>query len=302
MTIPVTTSDATLVGPSEERWRAMPASERLDYLTRVLAALSDPALAMSEGRPHKKAKSRALDALGLYFRSLGRDVYLGEEMAVVYPGAAPFSPDLLAVIDVVEPEEDERLAWVVADEGRGLDWVLEVLHHGDRHKDLVENVERYASLGIPEYFVYDRRNDRILGHRLPSASARRYERIVPQRGRHPSRVLGLDLSVEGGRLRFFHGSAELIGSADLIDRLQRITTSLEAKADDLAARADQSSARADQALDVIRRGIVAILAARGIACSDGERARVAACQDPEALERWLVAAATATTAAGALGE
>lgn len=47
------------------------------------------------------------------------------------------------------------MARVVADEGKGLDWVLEVVCHGDRRKDLVENVKRYAALGIPEYFIYD---------------------------------------------------------------------------------------------------------------------------------------------------
>src|SRR5262245_36984624 len=49
------------------------------------------------------------------------------------------------------PLRRASLAWVVAEEGKGLDFVLEVLHKGDRNKDLVENVERYAQLGIPEY-------------------------------------------------------------------------------------------------------------------------------------------------------
>ena len=55
------------------------------------------------------------------FKAMGRVIYLAEEMAVAYPGAEVFTPDVLAVLDVVQPEDDERLAWVVADEGRGLD-------------------------------------------------------------------------------------------------------------------------------------------------------------------------------------
>jgi hypothetical protein len=39
---------------------------------------------------------------------------------------------VLAVVDVPRTDDDERLALVVADEGRGLDLVLEVLHHGER--------------------------------------------------------------------------------------------------------------------------------------------------------------------------
>src|ERR1700729_142890 len=105
-----------LVSPTVEQWRALTPAERGLFLARVLDAPSDPRVAMSEGRPHKKAKTRALDRLGLYFSSIGRVVYLAEEMAVLYPGEPPFTPDLLAVLDVPEPEEDARMAWVVADQ------------------------------------------------------------------------------------------------------------------------------------------------------------------------------------------
>jgi hypothetical protein len=244
-------------------------------------------------------------------------------MAVVYPGEPPFSPDLLAVVDVVEPEEDARLAWVVADEGRGLDWVLEVLHRGDRNKDLVENVERYAALGIREYFVYDRRDEKIHGYRLPSPDARRYQRIVPQHGRHTSSVFGLDLGLEAGRLKFFHGTAELIGSSDLIDRLHRIAASLEAKADRAQADADRAKADADRAqtetataqaearraqadaeraLEGMRQAVVALLGARGVACPDDVRQRLSSCSDPATLQRWLIQATTADTALASVGD
>src|SRR5580704_9299699 len=155
-----------LAVPTAEAWRAMTPEERLDFQVRILDVLSDPRSLMSEGRPHKRAKSRALDALHLYFRTTGRVIYLAEEMAVLYPGWDAFSPDVLAVLDVPQPDDDPRMSWVVADEGKGPDLILEVLHHGDRNKDLVQNVERYAQLGIPEYFVYDRAKQQIHGHRL----------------------------------------------------------------------------------------------------------------------------------------
>src|SRR5262245_5079006 len=116
-----------LIAPTEEEWRAMRPAERERLLVKVLDALSDPRAAMAEGRPHKKAKTRSLDMLGLHFGAVGRTVYLAEEMAVLYPGEEIFTPDILAVVDVPQPEEDERMAWVVADEGKGLDLVLEVL-------------------------------------------------------------------------------------------------------------------------------------------------------------------------------
>ena len=290
------------VGPSVEEWRAMPPAERERFLLKVVDALSDVRIVMSEGRPHKKAKARAADMLGLHFKKMGRVVYVAEEMAVVYPGKESFSPDVLAVLDVPQPEDDQRMAWVVADEGKGLDFVLEVLHKGDRHKDLVENVERYADLGIPEYFVYDRAQQRILGYRLPDAGARRYERIVPQVGRYSSTVLGLDLAIQGGTLRFFHGMAELFGSDDLIGRLSAMVESLETKADEATARAEQTQVKMEQAVAGLRAGVLTALETRGIPCPDEIRSRVAACEDPAILQRWLLRAFSAGSAAEALAE
>jgi Uma2 family endonuclease len=279
---------------------------RLNFLVSVNAALSDPRDLMSEGQPHNLARARAMNLLGLHFKALGRTVYFAEDLAVVYPGEESFSPDIFAVLEVPQVEDDERLAWVVAEEERGLDFVLEVLHHGDRKKDLTKNVERYARLGIPEYFVYDRANQRVVGHRL-APGARRYAPIVPQGGRYASGVLGVDLAVQGGRLRFFHGMAELFGSDDLIDRLNGMLSSIEAKAAAEAARAEQEAARAEQeaaraeaAIVGMRVAIFGALEARGLPCPDALRARVEGCDDPATLQRWLLGAVTAATAEGAI--
>jgi Uma2 family endonuclease len=314
MAVPVRTPSSPTgslpIAPTEDEWRALTPAERERLLVKVLDALSDPGSAMSEGRPHKKAKTRALDMLGLHFKAMGRVVYLAEEMAVLYPGEEVFSPDILAVLDVEQPEDDARMAWVVADEGKGLDLVLEVLHHGDRNKDLIENVERYARLGIPEYFVYDRAQQQIQGYRLAAAGARRYQRIGPQSGRYPSLVLGLDLSIQGGRLRFFQGMSELFGSADLIGRLTGMVDDLgakaeqataiaeqaTAKAEQATAKAEQATAKAEQATAALREGILAVLDARGLSCPDDARARLMSCDEPAILQRWLSRAKTAGSA------
>lgn len=282
------------IGPTVEEWRAMTAEQRERFLVTVFDALSDPRRAMTEGRPHKKAKARAVDMLGLHFKAMGRVVYLAEEMAIVYPGEEAFSPDVLAVLDVPQPEDDERMAWVVADEGKGLDLVLEVLHHGDRKKDLVENVERYARLGIPEYFIYDRARQQIHGYQLLEG-AKHYQRLVPQSGRFHSAALGIDLAIQGGTLRFFQGMAELFGSEDLIGRLTGMVEDLEAKADEAAAKAEQ-------AVTGLRAGVLAALEARGLACPADLRARVLSCDDPATLQRWLLRALSASIAAEVFAE
>lgn len=296
-------------GPSVEAWRAMSLEAREAFLLEVCAALSDPRELMTEGRPHKKAKSRAVDLLGLHFKAMRREVYLAEEMAVVYPGEESFSPDVLAVVDVPQTEDDERMAWVVADEGRGLDVVLEVLHRGDRNKDLVRNVERYARLGIPEYFVYDRAQQRIHGFRLAGAGGRRYQRIVPQAGRHSSLVLGVDLAVQEGSLRFFQGMAELFGTENLIDRLTNMIGRLEATAEKASATAEKATvtaaeataaagveaAKAEAALDGLRVGVQSAFEARFGAMPAEMQQQVARCAEAATLTRWLLEVLAATS-------
>jgi Uma2 family endonuclease len=271
-----------LAVPTEDAWRTMSPEERLDVQVRILDVLSDPVSLMSEGRPHKRAKSRAIDALHQYFRTTGRVIYLAEEMAVLYPGRDAFSPDILAFLDVPQPDDDQRMSWVVVDEGKGLDLVIEVLHRGDRNKDLVQNVERYAQLSIPEYFVYDRGRQQIHGYRLPGPGTTRYQRIVPQLGRYRSTVLGLDLMILGDELRFFAGMSELPGADELIDRLQGMMTSLETKAHEAEARA-------------LREAILALLQARAMPLPEEARADLESCTDTATLRRWLLRAAKAAS-------
>ena len=281
--------------PSVEAWRTMTPAERMRFQVEVNAAITEAAHLMSEGQSHKRAKSRTMDALGLHFKTIGRAIYLAEELTVLYPGERPFAPDILAVLDV-EPsnDDDERLSWVVADEGKGIDLVIEVLHRGRRDKDLINNVERYARLGITEYFVYDRARQRVHGFRLVTPTAARYQPIVPQVGHYRSGILGLDLAVIGNNLRFLAGEATLPLSVDLISRLQDMVTNLATKADEAQARADEAQAKVDeaqaeamQAIDGLREALLVILEMRSIACPDDARIRIQLCHEPATLRRWL---------------
>jgi len=278
----------------------MSARARERFLDEVNTILSSPPHFMGESVPHNRAKRRVTDRLRKHFESIGREIYLGEELSVFYPNEPAFTPDILAVCDVPEREDDERTAWVVADEDRGIDLALEVVFEGDRKKDLVVNVERYAHLGIPEYFVYDRKKQVLLGYRLPSLEARRYQRIIPQGGRHASAVLGLDLAIVDGKLEFFYGMSEIFGSEDLIERLQTMVGSIEAKAEQAEAKAEQAEAKAEQAITSLQDSVIAIAQARSISCTEKELARICTCDDPDVLKRWLVRVATASTMAEAL--
>jgi hypothetical protein len=170
-------------------------------------------------------------------------VYLSSELAVYYPDEKRFVPDVIAVLDV---EPHDRMKWVVAAEGRGLDFVLEVHVEGDRAKDHERNVALYARLGIPEYFMFDRGRLRLKAFRLSSKTLG-YEPIVPQGGRYASQVLGLDIVLEGDRLRFFHGTAPLHEADDLIRKLDQMVDDLLRKREAAEQRADAAEKRADAA-------------------------------------------------------
>ena len=202
-------------------------------------------MAMPEGDLHSQAKLETLDVLRGFFSRQGRRVYLGTELPVYYPAERRFAPDLVAVLDA---ESHPRQKWVVSHEGKGLDWVMEVHVGGDRKKDAEYNVRRYARLGIPEYFIYDRARQRLEAYRLPSPEAREYARIPPEQGRYTSEVLGLELQVEEGRLRFWAGNAMLLEYEELIDRMQELMAGLRRRVDEEARHLEEAERRlADEA-------------------------------------------------------
>ncbi len=222
--------------PTQAEWDAMDGATR----ARVVEALPSEweELLPPEGDEHREAASDALETLRAFYRSTGRRVYVSSNLGIYYPGEPRFAPDLLAVVDV-EPHKREK--WVVSAEGKGLDFVMEILVHGDRRKDLEANVARYARLGITEYVIHDVRRGRLLGHRLPSpasATADRYEPIAPEAGRVRSQVLDLDLVLDGERLRFHAGTACLLDGRELVERLEHISREAEARARAETERAD----------------------------------------------------------------
>jgi Uma2 family endonuclease len=231
------------MAPSVEEWEALSAGERAAVVAALPGEVTDAEIAMPEGERHFQAKVRALDALRGYFRRQRRRVYLAAEMPTYYPAEPRFAPDLFAVL---EADDTVRDKWVVSAEGKGLDWVLEVHVGGDRKKDAELNVERYARLGIPEYFVYDRARSRLAAYRLASPEARVYAAILPNHGLYESRVLGLDVQVDEDRLRFYSGMAPLPESDDLIARLQGMYDSAQQRADKEERLREEAEARREE--------------------------------------------------------
>jgi len=208
------------MAPSVEEWEAFSPAERAAVAAALPGEVTDAEMTLPEGDRHFKAKTRALGTLRSYFTRQRRRIYLAAELPTYYPAEPRFAPDLFAVLDVDDVDRDK---WVVSAEGKGLDWVLEVHVGGDRKKDAERNVARYARLGIPEYFLYDRARNQLAAYRLASPDARTYTPIVPNHGLYESRVLGLEVQVDTDRLRFYAGTALLLESDELIARLQAMS-------------------------------------------------------------------------------
>lgn len=234
--------------PPDEIWDAMTPRERRRVVDSLPSEFPVKEAMPPEGDPHFNAKVDTRVVLGAHFTRTHRRVYIACELPVYYPAEAMFAPDILAVTDV---ELKERMSWIVRQEGKGLDFALEIVVSGSRRKDLEVNVERYARLGISEYFVFDRGRLELLGYRLhprasraasgrrpPAAAERAYRPLLARDGLYSSEVLGLDLTIEGTKLRFYHMGAPVLEAAEQISKLERMVGDVEQRLLAAEERAD----------------------------------------------------------------
>jgi Uma2 family endonuclease len=241
------------MAPTQEEWDVLSEDERMAVVAALPGEVTYAEMSPPEGDRHFRAKVRALSALRGYFGRQKRRIYLAAELPTYYPNEPRFAPDLLAVFDV---DDHERDSWIVSRETKGLDWVLEVHVGGDRKKDAERNVARYARLGIPEYFLFDRARGHLSAFRLASPEAKTYSPILPQRGLYSSQVLGLDVQVEADRLRFFAGTALLLESEELIGRLETLFDEVQRRAEaetKLREAAEAENERLRRELDELRK-------------------------------------------------
>lgn len=242
------------VSPSAAEWLALAPAERMRVIAALPTRITPEELAAEEeeGDDHREECNDSVDALRRFFRSAGRRAYVSSNLIVFYPRERRFAPDLLVVLDV---DDHRRNRWLVVDEGKGLDFALEIVAEGDRNKDLRDNVVRYGRLGIPEYVVFDLRRAQLHAFRLEGEDAREYTRVPLEDGRFRSRVLGLDLRVEGARVRFLVGSALLPASSELVERLEHEMAAAHAKiGEEARAReaAEEEVARMRRELEQLR--------------------------------------------------
>ncbi len=291
----------------------MSAAERAAVVKALSVGI--PAIEVaSEGDVHFESKADTRATLRKYFERAGRKVYVGAEVGVYYPDEERFVPDLLAVADV---ETHRRSSWVVSAEGRGVGWVMEILVEGVRRKDVVTNVRRYAALGVEEYFVFDHAYKIIRGWRQASPGVRTFVPVVAQGGWMHSQVLGLEIAALDGRVRLRQGTAELRTADEIIQWLEDRADEMLEEADQQLAAAEETAqaetrrrveaevravtaeakavtaeakavtAEARGAVGATRGALLTVLDARGLVIDDAARQRIATCEDPHRLHRWM---------------
>ena len=116
-------------------------------------------------------------------------------------------PDVLVAFDLGTYERSSYFVWK---EGKPPDWVLEVASPGTQTKDRRAKRERYAAMGVPEYWlfapkgnVYPRGTPRLQGLELADGRYQRLSwRVADGKRMIRSDILRLDVCADGKLLRF----------------------------------------------------------------------------------------------------
>lgn len=179
----------------------------VDYRTRSRVTFQPPVhYPESDGKPigetdtHIDLLIYLREALSDYFRD-DPNVYVAGNLFLYYEEGDPkqvVSPDVFVVKGV--PKQDRRI-YKLWEEGEAPDVVFELTSQSTRKEDWGPKKGIYEMLGVQEYFIFDPLTDylepRLVGFRLSDWGYRRIEDTAPLK----SQVLGLELHVEGERLR-----------------------------------------------------------------------------------------------------
>ena len=199
---------------------------------------------MAETEIHGACMMYVTYALRRWFEKRGQeDVYVGSNNFLYYEQGNPravVAPDVYVVVGAPAHLRDTYLLW---NEPKGPDFVLEVTSASTRRDDERRKRDVYAALGVSEYFLYDPRSEYLRpplqGFRLRDGEYRPLSvvTVLSDRGvTVRSEVLGLDLRAEREagtvRLRDPAAGKDLLTYAEIDDALQ----AAEARAAEMAAR------------------------------------------------------------------
>jgi Uma2 family endonuclease len=157
------------------------------------------------------------------------------------------APDVFVVKGVPNANRFNYLVW---EEGRAPQVVIELTASSTRHKDTVRKFRLYRDLlRVKEYFLFDPLDKylqpRLQGYRLRQGG---YRPVRAVEGRLPSRVLGLHLEAEDYQLRLYDPAAErrLPTTQEIIALATAGRWPQQLEAEQEHQRAEQERQRADR--------------------------------------------------------
>ncbi|MDZ8094279.1 MAG: Uma2 family endonuclease [Nostoc sp. DedQUE05] len=171
---------------------------------------------MAEGDIQFSYLAYAINALQIYFQN-HPDVYVAGNLFIYYEKGYPESvvaPDVFVVFGVENRDRRSYKTW--EENNQTPDFVLEITSKTTRSKDQGAKKGIYAFLGVREYFQYDPTGDYLNpqlqglqlvdGNYFPVATNTLPDGTVSL----PSEVLGLELRLEAGKLRFYNPATSQI--------------------------------------------------------------------------------------------
>ena len=190
----------------------------------------------SDGRffPENPLQARAIMnvrfALQYHFDKVDNIVLEGDMFLYYEPGnrAASIAPDIFVVLD---HDLGDRPVYKLWEEGKPLDFALEVISPSSEISNAVKNRELYARLGICEYFLFQpdprKRGPRLVGYRLWGGS---YKKVPAEAGGAlHSTALGVSFRIEDKNLRV--GSLESGQDYAWIEEYRQILEATQANAE-----------------------------------------------------------------------
>jgi len=195
---------------------------------------------------HREQLFRTLSTLETHF-SQDPTVYVSGDILMYYVQGVPsksISPDVLVSFEIGMKKRRTYLVW---EEGKVPDFVMEFSSKNTYQNDLTKKMEIYASLEIQNYFLYDAEGlylpSQLMGFELVNG---KYEAIQPdESGGIRASSLGLDFRIRDQEIAIFDPVAN--------DWVQTRAEIAEARAEQEAnarqeetTRAETAEARAEQ--------------------------------------------------------
>jgi Uma2 family endonuclease len=198
---------------------------------------------MAETPQHRKIMTDTIETLEYQFAA-DPMVYVSGNMFVYYvPGdrLRHVAPDVFLVRGI--PKAIERRRYLVWEEGKGPDFIVEITSESTREEDIDDKFDIYQDwIKVAEYFLFDPYGEYLKpplrGYRLVAGV---YQPIEPVDGRLPSEVLGLHLERHGGQLRLYDPKT----GKWLPTPTERAANAEAAQAEAEAAQAEAEAAQAE---------------------------------------------------------